>query len=863
MILAKLPRLILLSRIRPKRKFEKHVYVIDTMSDPETETKEAHVSYYDSVQEILSRKTTPHPNEIDMTFCRAIVTQTPVPLFPYQLADIDAIASLEAHSHFIHDGKRVLYNSCCLSEPFGAGKTFIVIGLITQARKPIPRPFFLENTLSREMEYIPRDRLTPTMIFTARSVLDQWKRSLLASRVSLFIVDDVESLRKFATACQPGPNGERLINKFDAVLIKCGYTYVRTGLLKLTEETSQQNPLHATISHYLREHSLQVSRVVYDDFDTLANSTITANTIPADSTIYVSSTLGLKTSVKSTKPIKDWGGAGIVDDKFLGKFLRICSTEAFRRLSYEVPKCRFYVTNFSRLMDSAISGMLAIGTEEAKALYEMVNAGALEDAAQVLGNKCVTPEAVVATLIGKQVAPYEEARDLVDFMSMLLVDVYPKLPSNDIRLDDEEKRELRAEIRKFNTEFFEQLESKRGDTESYITAFRKEQIEIRDKLKIVVTRVKESLQEGSCVICCQDFKDSGLSCSIMRCCGICLCSGCVRQTGTILNDKSLSGQCPNCFGKITIKDIIIVDDKVNLKDIAETKVEEIDFDEVPANARQSVKDSEEQSKEMAVYKIIAGEKVHGQNRVDMHISRMLTGRKILPDAKKRKVLVFSNHASSFESIQKLLTERGIKWFCLSGVTSVLNKIVLDFENEPTNCALFVNSSQYCAGLNLQFATDIVYLHHMLDQTIREQVIGRGQRIGRSSNLNVHFLLYGSEKAEMTAHNIIHPYSGVDEIPPAVVEDEAPAAAPSKAATKAAAKGKQAKVDTDSDDDDNEEPDDDDEIDDDSDDDEEVEIGSKPSGKKDYDKEKAVPDDVVDIVTSKAVKTPSVFAKIKK
>lgn len=849
------------------------------MSDPEIDASDAHVSFHDAVQKVLSSKSAPSPCVIDTTYCRAIVTQTPVPLFPYQLADIAAIASLEAHSHFVHNGKKILYNSCCLSEPFGAGKTFIIVGLITQPRKPIPKPFFLENTTKREIEYIPSERLSPTMIFVARSVLDQWKRSLLASRVSLFIVDDVDSLRKFAAACQVGANGERLINKFDAVLIKSGFTYVKTGILRVVTETSQQNTLHATISHYLREHSLQLTRVVYDDFDTLSQSTLTDNTIPADSTIYVSSTLGVKSTKKTpSKPAKNAGDTGIVNDGFLGNYLRICASEAFRKLSYEVPKCRFYVTNFSRLMDSAISGMLAIGTEEAKTLYEMVNADALGDAAQVLGNKCVTPEAVVATLIGKQVAPYEEARDLVDFMSMLLNDIYPKLPAADLKLDEEDKREVRARIRKFDLEFFEQLERKFVDSESYITAFRKEQVEIRDKLKIVVTRVKESLQEGNCVICCQDFKDSGLVCSIMRCCGICLCSNCVRQTGTILNSTSLRGQCPNCFQKISISDIIVVDDKVDLKQIAETKVEEIDFDEVPANSTKITRESEEPSKDAAVYKIIMGDKVHGQTRVDMHISRMLTGRKILPEVKKRKVLVFSNHASSFASLQKYLTEKDIPWYCLSGVTSVLNKTVSDFENETSSCALLVNSSQYCAGLNLQFATDVVYMHHMLDQTIREQVIGRGQRIGRASNLNVHFLLYGSEKSEMTASNIIHPYSGVDEIPPAVDEPEekvAPAKKGGKTPTKIAKKtptGKKLVEHEDSDGPDDDDPED--EPDDES-DDEPPPTHTKFTKKymtpvsdsdDDYDKEKQVHDDTVDIVAPDPPppqKKPSVFAKIKK
>jgi hypothetical protein len=65
--------------------------------------------------------------------------------------------------------------------------------------------------------------------------------------------------------------------------------------------------------------------------------------------------------------------------------------------------------------------------------------------------------------------------------------------------------------------------------------------------------------------------------------------------------------------------------------------------------------------------------------------------------------------------------------------------------------MLVNAQQYCAGLNLENTTDLVFFHRILDKNIEAQVAGRAQRIGRQSNLNIHYLLYNNE----TFHAQIH------------------------------------------------------------------------------------------------------------
>ena len=46
-------------------------------------------------------------------------------------------------------------------------------------------------------------------------------------------------------------------------------------------------------------------------------------------------------------------------------------------------------------------------------------------------------------------------------------------------------------------------------------------------------------------------------------------------------------------------------------------------------------------------------------------------------------------------------------------------------------------------MNLEMTTDIIIFHKMNDE-LEKQVIGRGQRLGRTSQLNVHYLCYENE-----------------------------------------------------------------------------------------------------------------------
>ena len=69
-------------------------------------------------------------------------------------------------------------------------------------------------------------------------------------------------------------------------------------------------------------------------------------------------------------------------------------------------------------------------------------------------------------------------------------------------------------------------------------------------------------------------------------------------------------------------------------------------------------------------------------------------------------------------------------------------MLTDFENGSTK-VIMLNATNFGAGMNLQMATDVV-IYHRFTSEMEEQVIGRAQRLGRTTPLNVHYLIHANE-----------------------------------------------------------------------------------------------------------------------
>ena len=98
-----------------------------------------------------------------------------------------------------------------------------------------------------------------------------------------------------------------------------------------------------------------------------------------------------------------------------------------------------------------------------------------------------------------------------------------------------------------------------------------------------------------------------------------------------------------------------------------------------------------------------------------------------------RILIFSEHDSSLGIIQSILG--GQPYAMVSGHSTTRTR-VLDAYKSGQTPILLLNSRMNGAGLDLPETTDVI-LFHTMQQSIEEQSIGRGQRLGRTTPLRVH------------------------------------------------------------------------------------------------------------------------------
>lgn len=107
-----------------------------------------------------------------------------------------------------------------------------------------------------------------------------------------------------------------------------------------------------------------------------------------------------------------------------------------------------------------------------------------------------------------------------------------------------------------------------------------------------------------------------------------------------------------------------------------------------------------------------------------------------------KFIIFSAYDDSFLSICNVLRENNIKYSLIKGNMRT-KEIQLDNYRTGDTQVICLNSSVNASGLNLQETTDIILYHKINDDASFKQLLGRANRIGRKTSLNVHQLKVNS------------------------------------------------------------------------------------------------------------------------
>jgi SNF2 family DNA or RNA helicase len=92
----------------------------------------------------------------------------------------------------------------------------------------------------------------------------------------------------------------------------------------------------------------------------------------------------------------------------------------------------------------------------------------------------------------------------------------------------------------------------------------------------------------------------------------------------------------------------------------------------------------------------------------------------------------------------MLVEMGISYIELDGGSiGAIDKDIYNFKFGDTR-VFMCNSKSFGCGMNLENTSDIIFIHKTHEQ-MYSQVIGRAQRPGRTSPLNVYRLLHNNEQ----------------------------------------------------------------------------------------------------------------------
>ena len=227
--------------------------------------------------------------------------------------------------------------------------------------------------------------------------------------------------------------------------------------------------------------------------------------------------------------------------------------------------------------------------------------------------------------------------------------------------------------------------------------------EIESKINNIKSRIETT---DTCCICYDDIQNK----TILSCCSNAYCFKCINVW---LSNNSV---CPLCKQRIISNDIYVVDS-------GQQSVQQDDKDVLPPkNVPNDKKDKIENLESI----------------LDM-ITDFSTGN-IDPS---KKILIFSSYESTFTYvINNLLDRLQIKYASLKGNSYHIDNIVKNYKQGDIQ-VLLINTKSYGSGLNLENTTDII-MFHKLDNEIEKQVIGRAQRMGRTNQLNVWYLLYENE-----------------------------------------------------------------------------------------------------------------------
>ena len=106
-------------------------------------------------------------------------------------------------------------------------------------------------------------------------------------------------------------------------------------------------------------------------------------------------------------------------------------------------------------------------------------------------------------------------------------------------------------------------------------------------------------------------------------------------------------------------------------------------------------------------------------------------------AAQEGVMLYSANVGGLFSAMRALRDAGFTTAEVKGQSLTRDKRLRDFAAGRIK-VLALDATANCAGIDLQSLSDII-IYHDIPESVKEQIIGRGHRVNRATNLAVHCL----------------------------------------------------------------------------------------------------------------------------
>ena len=669
-------------------------------------------------------------------------------LFPHQQTVVKAMCDIERHRTFIKDTSCTKINACILSEAVGSGKTIDILSVILIQKipsiKPDINPLHMTNSC-RQSSSIVRIKyskiLKPTIIFVGSNVLNQWFNAIKEfTSLKVFIVKNVHHLQTLIDYMH-----NRLINQYDIVLVKNGKV-TRAVKFPANIVVENKNKNHTTYHIINIIENMRIycwARVVLDDYDVCIIPR-TYGGVNGLFTWYVSSTTKYRSRFSVDNGIKTTADMILVKNRnnpFRNRTFNICNTKQFVDDTSRLPSINFYKYEFENPNDQYVGLIQLFGSDEASEISEMLNSDSINTASERLGIKTTNVSSIFQHMLGTQYTNYLQSTDLIKFIN------YEK-SCEDTRLDMKFNEIPDDTYNQSHIKIKRHVEYKYPGVKALLDKVHIDYTLIKNTSGAAIERVKSNIRDGECPICVTDLDDCDEDVFILKCCGVAICGSCC--IGTIIAKRTRV--CIKCRSNVNLRtDLIYLSQEFDLSKIIDDDMGYNQTGEIKEDTKTEEKASA-RVKMSAMMDIVNGIKPIEQQPIDVNVGNLMKGTCVLPPADITKVLIFANYDEGLNKITKMLEEKKILHWRLMGTANCIDNMVKKYKDSTTSCALVVNSIKYCAGLNLQCSSDLIFMHKIHNPNIETQVIGRGQRLGRTSPLNVHYMLYNNEYINMNRLN---------------------------------------------------------------------------------------------------------------